>query len=221
VRGSGLGLLDLVAEHAALIAEIGAAVRDALQGLLDSNGPAQAAQFASRAKAWESDADRLLNQVRAAGAVSGEARFLKSFIEEADDVADELEDAAFFVTLLDPGVELAEVLDALIKLGHLLTSGAQELVKALTIMRSGAAGFSREDTMDLLEAIHRIAGVEHEADSARRRVAGMLARSRVEARQLYVASECAARLERASDSLQRVAFKLRDHVLRDATPRPG
>lgn len=221
VRRSGLGLLDLVADHAALIVEIAVAVRDALQGLLDSDGPDQAAQFALRAKAWESDADRLLNQARAAAAASGEARFLKSFIEQADDVADELEDAAFFVTLLDPSAELAEVLDALIELGHLLTSGAEELVKALATLRSGAAGASREDTMDLLEAIHRIAGVEHEADSARRRVAGMLARSRVEARQLYVASECAARLERASDSLQRVAFSLRDHVLRDASSRAG
>jgi len=41
VRGSGLGLLDLVAEHAALIVEIAAAVRDALQGLRDSNGPSR------------------------------------------------------------------------------------------------------------------------------------------------------------------------------------
>jgi hypothetical protein len=49
----------------------------------------------------------------------------------------------------------------------------------------------------------------------------MLARSAVEARQIYVASECAARLERASDALQRVAFRLRDHVLRDAPARPG
>jgi uncharacterized protein Yka (UPF0111/DUF47 family) len=221
VRGSGLGLLDLVAEHAALVVEIGTAVRDALQGLRDVSGPAQAVQLAARAKSWESDADRLLNQVRGAGAASADARFLKGFVEAADDVADDLEDAAFFVTLLDPGRELAPILEALIELGNLLTTGSQELVKALATMRAGTPGAAREDTVDFLEAIHRIAGIEHEADTVRRRVAGMLARSAVEARQIYVASECAARLERASDALLRVAFRLRDHVLREAPVRGG
>jgi uncharacterized protein Yka (UPF0111/DUF47 family) len=220
VRGSGLGLLDLVADHAALVVEIGTAVRDALQGLRGSSGPAQAEQLASRAKAWETDADRLLNQVRGASAASEDARFLKGFIEQADDVADDLEDAAFFVTLLVPSADLAPILEALIELGNLLTTGSQELVKALSTMREGAPGSSRDDTVDFLEAIHRIAGIEHEADTLRRRVAGMLARSAVEARQIYVASECAARLERASDALLRVAFRLRDHVLHDASARP-
>jgi uncharacterized protein Yka (UPF0111/DUF47 family) len=102
-----------------------------------------------------------------------------------------------------------------------LTNGSQELIKALSTLRAGTPGASREDTMDFLEAIHRIAAVEHEADTTRRRIAGMLARSAVDARQLYVTSECAARLERASDSLLRVAFRLRDHVLRDAPARPA
>ncbi len=221
VRGSGLGLLELVEEHAALVVEIGAAVRDALEGLRESGGRAQAEQFASRTKAWESDADRILNQVRSAGAASGDARFLKSFVEQADDVADDLEDAAFFVTLLDPSDDLEPVLAALIDLGNLLTAGSQELVKALATMRAGKPGTSRDDTVDFLEAIHRIAGIEHDADTSRRRVAGMLARSAVDPRQIFVASECAARLERASDALQRVAFRLRDHVLREASARPN
>jgi len=221
VRGSGLGLLDLVAEHAGLIVEIAAAVRDALQWLRDSSGRAQVDQLATRAKAWESDADRLLNQARGASAASEDARFLKGFVEQADDVADELEDAAFFVTLLDPSTQLKPMIEALIELGNLLTSGSQELVKALSTMRSGTPGASREDTVDFLEAIHRIAAIEHDADTSRRRIAGMLARSAVEARQLYVTSECAARLERASDALMRVAFGLRDHVLRDAARRPS
>ena len=221
VRGSGLGLLDLVADHASLTVEIAAAVRDALQGLRDSDGRAQAEQLASRAKAWESDADRLLNQARATGAVSDDARFLKRLVEQADDVADHLEDAAFFVTLLEPRADLGPVIEALIELGTLLTSGTQELMKALSTMRAGTPGSSREDTLDFLEAIHRIAGIEHNADTSRRRVAGMLARNAVEPRQLYVASECAARLERASDALLRVALGLRDHVLRNASPRAG
>lgn len=219
VRGSRLGLLDLAGEHASLVVEIAAAVRDALQGLRDGGGPSQAERLASRAKTWESDADRLLNQARGAGAASEDARFLQGFIEQADDVADDLEDAAFFVTLLDPSVDLAPVLEALIDLGNLLATGSQELVKALSTMRAGTPGTSREDTVEFLEAVHRIAGVEHEADISRRRVAGMLARSAVQARQIFVASECAARLERASDALLRVAFRLRDHVLRDAPTR--
>ena len=220
VRGSGVGLLDLIAEHAALIVEISAGVRDALQGLRDGSGSADAVRLAARAKAWESDADRLLNEARGTTVASEEARFLKSFIEHADDVADDLEEGAFFVTLLDPGPDLAHVLEALIELGHLLATGSQELVKALAVLRSGTPGVSREDAVDFLEAIHRIAGVEREADTARRRVAAMLARSAIPPPQIYVASECAARLERASDVLLSIAFSLRDHVLRDASARP-
>jgi len=195
-------------------------VRDALQGLRDSGGPADAVQLASRAKGWESDADRLLNQARATSAASEDARFLKGFVAKADDVADDLEEAAFFTTLLDPGSELAPILEALIELGNLLTTGSQELVKALATMRAGTPGSLREDTVDFLEAVHRIARVEHDADTARRRVAAMLARSGIQARQIYVASECAARLERASDVLLSAAFSLRDHVLRGASVRP-
>ena len=220
VRGSGVGLLDLIAEHAALVVEISAGVRDALQGLRDGSGSADAVRLAARAKAWESDADRLLNEARGTTVASEEARFLKSFIEHADDVADDLEEGAFFVTLLDPGPDLAHVLEALIELGHLLATGSQELVKALAVLRSGTPGVSREDAVDFLEAIHRIAGVEREADTARRRVAAMLARSAIPPPQIYVASECAARLERASDVLLSIAFSLRDHVLRDASARP-
>jgi hypothetical protein len=124
------------------------------------------------------------------------------------------------VTLLDPGPELAPVLEALIELGHLLATGSQELVKALAVLRSGTPGVSREDAVDFLEAIHRIAGVEREADTARRRVAAMLARSAIPPPQIYVASECAARLERASDVLLSIAFSLRDHVLGDTSARP-
>jgi uncharacterized protein Yka (UPF0111/DUF47 family) len=220
VRGSGVGLLDLIAEHAALVVEISAGVRDALQGLRDGGGSPDAVRLASRAKAWESDADRLLNEARGTTVASEEARFLKSFIEHADDVADDLEEGAFFVTLLDPGPELAPVLEALIELGHLLATGSQELVKALAVLRSGTPGVSREDAVDFLEAIHRIAGVEREADTARRRVAAMLARSAIPPPQIYVASECAARLERASDVLLSIAFSLRDHVLGDTSARP-
>jgi len=219
VRSSGRGLLDLVLDHAALIVEIGGAVRDALQGLRDSNGPAQAEELAARAKDWESDADRLLNQVRGASAVSADTRFLKSLIEAADDVADDLEDAAFFVTLLDPRPDLLPVLEALIDLGSLLVTGTRELVRALSTLRSGTPGAAREDTIDFLEAIHRIAAIEREADVSRRHVAGMLARSAVDAKQIFVASECAARLERGSDALLRVAFRLRDHVLREGPPQ--
>lgn len=221
VRGSGLGLLDLVAEHAALIVEIASAVRDGLLGLKDAEGAARAEGLAARAKAWESDADRLLNQARMSSTASADARFLKSFVEQADDVADNLEDAAFLMTLLEPAASMAPVLAALIELGNLLTTGSQELVKALATMRAGAPGSVREDTVDFLEAIHRIAGIEHEADSSRRRVAVILARNAVEPRQIFVASECAARLERASDALLGVALRLRDQVLRDAVARPA
>ena len=218
-RGSGLGLLDLVVEHASIVVELAGAVRSALAEMSFADGPDRVRQHAQRAKAWETDADRLLNQARETGIVSEEAAFLRDLIARSDDVADDLEEAAFLTTLLPATAPNAELVQALAQLAELVVQGTQEWVKALEVSRGLRPGVPREDMQDFLAAIHRLAVVEHETDAGRRRVAGLLVAGPGDARLVMVASSCASSLEVAADHLLHVGLRLRDFALgRIASP---
>ena len=221
VRSSGQSLFELLCEHAALTVEIAGAARDALLRLAHGSSRDTVLEVAARAKLWESDADRLLNQARSIVVTPGESGFHRDLLERADDVADDLEEAAFVATLIDPGAVPAAVLEALLGLGNLVVRGAQELVKGLESLRVIAPGAPREDTRDFLESVHRIAGVEHATDQSRRRIAALLAESALRAGQVYAVSECTAKLESAADVLLHVALQLRDHALGDLAAQRG
>jgi uncharacterized protein Yka (UPF0111/DUF47 family) len=213
-RGSGRGLHEVVVDHASLIVELAAGVRDALLDLRGSDGPERVRAFAARAKAWESDADRLLNEARAVSLPSPETDFLKLTIERADDVADDLEEAAFLTTLIaTTGLE-GELLDGLTKLASLVVQSSQELLKSLLGLEAAQPGAAREDTQEFLASIHRIAVLEHETDTVRRHVSTLLVSSSPDARQMMVTSDCARKLEAAADHLLHVGLGLRDYMLR-------
>ena len=177
----------------------GRAARSALQGL-------------------GSDADRLVNDVRDAARTAPEAAYLQELVQRADDVADDLEETAFLVTLLRRAGFGPVPLDALVTLASRLVAGSQELVKALEAVRSLGPAAAREDLRDFLEAIHRIGGIEHETDELKRRVAAVLADSGASAREIHLAAESAAELELAADDLQHAALLLRDRVLSQLAP---
>jgi uncharacterized protein Yka (UPF0111/DUF47 family) len=217
LRGSSQSVLDLVCEHAGLVVEIAGAVQEALTGLGRGDGQAAAERLATRCKAWESDADRLVNEVRDAARTAPEAAYLQELVERADDVADDLEETAFLVTLLKRAGVGAVLLDALATLTSRLVAGSQELVKALEAVRTLGPVAAREDLHDFLEAIHRIGRIEHETDELKRRVAAVLADSGANAREIHLAAESAAELELAADHLQHAALLLRDRVLSQLT----
>jgi uncharacterized protein Yka (UPF0111/DUF47 family) len=217
LRGSSQGVLDLVCEHAGLVVEIASAVRDALSGLGRGEGQAAAERLAARCKRWESDADRLVNEVRDAARTAPEAAYLQELVQRADDVADDLEETAFLVTLLRRAGVGAVLLGALATLASQLVAGSQEFVKALEVVRALGPAAAREDLRDFLEAIHRIGQIEHETDELKRRVAAELADTGASAREIHLAAESAAELELAADHLQHAALLLRDRVLSQLT----
>jgi uncharacterized protein Yka (UPF0111/DUF47 family) len=217
LRGSSESVLDLVCEHAGLIVEIASAVRDAMNSLGRSDGQAAAERLAARCKVWESEADRLVNEVRDAARTAPEARYLRELVERADDVADDLEETAYLVTLMRRAGVGVPLMEALATLASRLVAGSQELVKALEAVRALGPTAAREDLRDFLEAIHRIGRIEHETDELKRRVAAVLAESGPSAREIHLAAESAAGLELAADHLQHAALLLRDRVLSQLT----
>ncbi len=204
-------LFDIAVEHASFVHEIAGGVRDGMLARHAGESAAASEQRAQRAKAWESRADECVNRAREAlrNAESGE--FFRTLLEDADDVADELEEAAFHLTLLQQtgGTELLPPLE---HLAGLLVQGAQEYVKALEIARDVRRGGAREDMQDFLDAIHRLTALEKRSDEAERSVEAKAAAAS-DFRVLHFVTEAARNLEQAADALMHCGLRLRDNVL--------
>ncbi len=210
-------LLDLAAEQAACAIEIAAGVRDCLLEPCGDAAPARFARNAERASGWEQQADELVSRARSTVSQSGRSDFFRGLIERADEVVDELEEAAFHLTLLPHDGGDAALYDPLNALARLLVDGAQEYLRALETVRTLRRGGPREDMQDFLETIQRILLVERQSDGAQRSVKLALAREVADFRRLYAFAECARNLEAAADALMDAGLRLRDRVLGDAT----
>jgi uncharacterized protein Yka (UPF0111/DUF47 family) len=209
-------LYDILADHAALTAEIAGGVRDSLLQIGLATASKALLRNAERAKAWESNADEMVNRARSASISSDTTDFFRQIVETADDIADELEDAAFHLTLLPPAGQRAEADARLQSLGELLVHGTQEYVKVIETARHVRRGGAREDVHDFLAAIHRIQQIEHDTDEAQRGIKRALIAAVDDARALFVLSAVARNLEQAADGLMHCGLRIRDHVLGDA-----
>lgn len=209
-------LVDLAAEQAAFAIEIASGVRDCLLEARGETAPDRFARNAERAKSWEHQADELVNRARSTASQSGRSDFFRSLIESGDDIVDELEEAAFHLTLLPHDGSDSELYGPLNALARLLVDGSQEYLRSLETVRTLRRGGPREDMQDFLEAIHRIMLVERQSDGAQRAVKQALALEAADYRRLYAFAECARNLEAAADALMHAGLRLRDQVLVDA-----
>ena len=214
VRTFRHGLLDIASEHAGTVVEIAAGIRDALLRAGSKDAATLLQRNAERAKNWERHADELLNRVRASTGPGEEAEFYEELVGMADDIADDLEDSAFHMTLLPRLDVQGEVLHNLQQLAELLVHGGQEYIKVLETARLVRRGGAREDMQDFLAAVHRIVDIEHQTDEIFRNIERTLLADGRDARTLYVVSETARDLEQAADDLMHTALMLHKHVLR-------
>ena len=205
-------VFDVAGEHAALVVEIASGVRDTLLRMRMRGDAACAQQNARRAKEWERRADELVNRARTAAKRPGSPDAFCSILEAADDVADELEEAAFRLTLLPRDRSTGDARD-LQPLAELLVQAAQEYVKLVETARSVRRGGAREDMQDFLEAVHRVIALEHDTDAAQREIEALLAANAEDFRMLHVLSETTRNLEQAADALMHCSLRMRDYVL--------
>jgi uncharacterized protein Yka (UPF0111/DUF47 family) len=204
---------DVAAEHAALIVEIAGGIRDSLLAMRIADQGAGLRHNAERAKIWEGQADALVNRARLAAKHPGSSREFVAIVESADDIADELEEAAFHLTLIPPSVRAVAPKVDLQALGELLVQTAQEYVKVIETARHVRRGGAREDMQDFLEATHRVMALEHQTDEAQRGVEAALAAEVDDFRLLHVLTKASRNLEQASDALMHSSLRIRDYVL--------
>lgn len=206
-------LLDLVSNHAALSVEIAASIRD---GLLTVSSPEALPRFdriGQRAKEWERKADELVITARELAKQSEQADAVRQLLEVADDISDELEEAAFHLTLLKADSLVEEIRLPLATLARLLVEGTQEYMKAIENARGIQRSGSPDDMHDFLESIHRIVAIEQQSDMVQREVRKALVSTANDYRQAFVIAECAKKLESAADALMHTGMILRDQIL--------
>jgi len=200
-------LLRLALDHAALIFEIATLARDGLHS--DQSG---ADKRAHRARRYEHDADQLVSEIRTAVLRRPDYKCFLPLVEAADDAADFLEDAVFFLEL--DALE-GKPLGVLQELAELLVEASQEWIKALGDGKEIGRVAGRDETQDFLAVFDRLATLEHQADDAERAVTGAAIRHAKDFRQLHLFTAIASRLEAASDALRHASLILHEHVLKD------
>ncbi|HTR53568.1 MAG TPA: DUF47 family protein [Kofleriaceae bacterium] len=208
VRTHGERLLEPVAEHAALVLDIGRGLRDQLRALSEGPGLDQAAA-ARAAKERERRADDLVVFVRGVVARRPDAEAYRRVIELADDAADAFEEAAFLVSLLpDVPRPLSDNL-RIAELGDLAVNTAEAY--AATVESARAVG--QAAVQATLEAVDTITALERQMDDGERRAVSSLARhAQIDTKTFVLASRFVAECERAVDALTHAALALRDRI---------
>lgn len=208
VRSTEDALLDISLEHAGLIVELADTVRGTLEAA-QAGRQQEVSTMAKRAKAWETAADKELNSAR--GTLLEGDHFLVQLMSIADDIADDLEEAVFHITLSPAAAGAAIV--ALGKLVEPVLNASRYFVKALAASRHARRGVPREDMEDFLQAVHAIRTMEHASDQAEREVKRALACGSQPYAEVFGIVEAARNLEEAADGLMHVALLLHDQVM--------
>jgi uncharacterized protein Yka (UPF0111/DUF47 family) len=212
---------DLLAEHASYCQALAQAVSDGLAHEVERSAQA-AAELAARSKAWERKADHLVMQARDKAERQPRWRPVARLVEQSDDVADALEEAAFLISLIaDHHHEgwNGEVRKVLARLAATVLRATQEQVKALAISRTLGSNSEAIDNDAFLAATWHVLQAERQCDAllrdARRVILGKLQ----DAPSLMLANDLAGVLELASDRLLVASYALRDLVLSKAGAR--
>ncbi|WP_374376281.1 hypothetical protein [Dongia sp.] len=204
-------VLVFALDHAALLHDLVDLIQAAIMRI-ESITPEDRLTYRRRAKAWESDADRLVNQVRTLVARNGAEPVWRSVLVHADDAADALEEVMFTISLLPPHMRLTAQ-RPIVELVRQLVSGVEDYVRALSLSIHLHRGAAREDVRDLLTLVDCLRDMEHATDAVAREALESLVKSPLDARGLLLEHEIAANLEAVGDSLMHAGLTLSDHVL--------
>lgn len=211
-------LLDMIADHAGYTVEIADTVRSAIAGCW-SGQPAGQEPLATRAKKWERAADEIVIALRAQTQGKAEDAVLRRVIETADDATDDLEEAAFLISLFPAGDAEARYAEPLQQLAGQVLDGAREWAKVVVNAIGIRRNADREEAEEFLVAVDRLVRIERDTDRSLRRVTAALVSQPPDPARFHLVTEIARGLEHAADCLTHAALSLHDHILTDVLRR--
>ena len=203
---------DLLAEHASYCQALAQAVSDGLAHGAERSAKA-AAELAARSKAWERKADHLVMQAREKADRQPRWRPVARLVEQLDDVADALEEAAFLISLIAEHHLKGwndDVRKVLARLAGTVLQATQDQVKALAIARTLGSKGETVDNDAFLGATWRVLQAERQCDALLRDARRVILGAVQDAPSLMLANDLAGTLELASDRLLTAAYALRE-----------
>lgn len=212
-QSAGENIYDLCADHAAIIFDLANTVCNALGQAAASRQAEQTSRMAVLAKRWETKADDLLNRLRDVARRTGTGLQIRRLTEEADDVADALEEIAYLLTLLPDKPVEANIGQPLQSLASLLVEGVRGYIRCIESARQLEESNVREDRQHFLEAVDDVLTIEHQADAEERRLLKLLLQQDADTPLIHLLSRLGQTFEEATDILARCASILKDYVL--------
>ncbi|MDI9633493.1 MAG: DUF47 family protein [Methanolinea sp.] len=212
-RSAQENVMDLCATHVSYAIEIGAVLQESLLSIQQGGDPEGIARNARRAKKWERQADEIVNKVRALSARIEDAAYYADLIFIADDVADFLEEAVFYTTLVPRNPDAQPVLEEIAKMAHLSLKGCRSYLRALVAAQDYHRTNLREDLQEFLKAVDEVYSIERLADDALRNTERVIYEKSTNFKEFRLALEISANIEEATNSLMRAAMTMRDRIL--------
>lgn len=203
---------DLLAEHASYCQALAQAVSDGLAHGAERSARV-ANELAARSKAWEREADHLVMQARDKAERQPRWRPVARLVEQSDDVADALEEAAFLISLIADHHLKGwddDVRKVLARLAATVLQATEDQVKALAIARTLSSNSEAADNDAFLGATWRVLQAERQCDALLRGARRVILGTVQDAPSLMLANDLAGTLELASDRLLAAAYALRD-----------
>lgn len=210
-----LGLFRLAGDHAAIGYDLALALVESLTRSVGRGTEAIDPRLCARASSWEAMADHILNEARDDVRRFGRPRALRDFMEYSDDAIDELEEAAAILDLMRLLAPSPATLGKVLELAELALESSQELVKCVACAATITRSDIRDDLDDFMEALERLAAVEHRADAALRDFRRCLIDHSMDQRLILVLRELTQALESATDAHAHAAQELRTYLMEE------
>jgi uncharacterized protein Yka (UPF0111/DUF47 family) len=206
-------LLSLVEEHTYHSFDVAITVRDALLSIQRSYDKAYIERSARRAKKWESQADEIVNKVRSLSWRMEAPEIFSRLISVTDDVTDYLEEACFYITLIENGSPNAPIQRNLTNLAEIALTGSQEFIKVIIAAQYIYLGGGRMEMKTFLESVDRVISLEQEADEELRECQKTILRESANHRDMWLYSEIARSIERSTNAQRKSSHLMRDIIM--------
>lgn len=210
---------DLLCEHVSYCHLLAERLNDAM--LYGHYRDADAAlALAERAKHWERDADHLVEQSRQRAERHARWAPFTRLIEQADDVADGLEEATFLLSLIAQNHHrewsngIGEILQ---QLSNLVLGAIEDHVRALWVAATLTETSSAEDQDEFVALCWRVLNAERQCDDVLRDCRRLLSRETLSAGAFSVTLDFAMALEAVTDVLLSVGYALKNLVFSKVT----
>jgi hypothetical protein len=209
--------IGLAAEHAMVLAAVAERVRYVSMRASTNRWQEEVTRGAELCNRWEARANEIVSRSHRLRDQRSADRALRHLVDDADKVVDALEEYAFLLALL-PARRGRDTISRLALIANVVGRSAREYVRCLEHARGIARQPIRSEVDEILLAGDRVAQLERDCRTMRRRVQVEAAQRSNDAVPVQLTWQAVSALEAAAAALTRCTLVLRDFALTEVSP---